>query len=72
MPRYFFDVHDGTSSVDKEGTFCRDVASARREALRTAGAMLSDAQEMWTGELWTMEVRDEAGVIVVKLTFSAI
>ena len=33
MPRYFFDVHDGTNTLDDAGTELADVAAARVEAI---------------------------------------
>jgi hypothetical protein len=72
MPRYFFNVHDGRSVRDTEGTVLRDIDAARREAVKTAAAMLSDdAERFWTGEDWSMDVVDVEGVTLFTLTFSA-
>ena len=35
MPRYFFDIHDGGSSRDDEGTECADLDEARLLAIQT-------------------------------------
>ena len=43
MPRFHFNVQDGRSDVDQDGTELRDVPAARAEALRLAGAIIDDA-----------------------------
>jgi hypothetical protein len=72
MPRYFFNVVDGQSNIDTEGTLLRDEAELRQEAIRFAGALLRDGANatLWEGKPWTLEVQDEAGrtVIVLRLT----
>ena len=42
MPRYFFHVHDGASSLDQEGTELPDIYTAQAEAIRTSGEILRD------------------------------
>ena len=34
MPRYFFDIHDGTFQLDEHGVECADFDAVRREAKR--------------------------------------
>jgi len=72
MPRYYFDVYDGTALPDAEGTELPDLASARNEAVRLAGALLRDSPETFrTGEEWHMDVFDDAGLLQFTLTFFA-
>ena len=72
MPRYFFNVTDGKFLVDSEGTVCADRAAMRREAIRTAGDLLSDMAEAFPAGLdWQMHVTDQARTTVLKLRFSA-
>ena len=59
MPRFFFDVHDGASVLDEEGTELPDVYAAQAAAIRTAGEILRDlGPRFWDGVEWRMEVFD--------------
>jgi hypothetical protein len=40
MPRYFFNLHDGTSLPDTVGSEHPDLLSARSEAVETIGVRL--------------------------------
>jgi hypothetical protein len=72
MPRYFFHVHDGTSTLDTEGTELFDIFQAQEEAIRLSGALLSElGGKFWDGEDWSLEVTDEAGRGLFTLRFSA-
>ena len=72
MPRYFFHVADGADLPDHEGTILADVATARAEAITTAGALLKDRGAMfWGAGEWRMTVVDETGDTVCLLRFSA-
>ncbi len=70
MPRYFFDVHDGTSLPDSEGTELPDREAMRSEAIRMAGQILDDLDGRFRGEEWTMNVRDDGERVVLTLRFS--
>ncbi len=70
MPRYFFDVHDGTSLPDPEGTELPDRHAMRSEAIRMAGQILDDLDGRFQGGEWTMKVRDDSGRVVMTLRFS--
>lgn len=70
MPRYFFDVHDGTSLPDPEGTELPDRRAMRSEAIRMAGQILDDLDGKFRGEVWVMNVRDDGGRVVMTLRFS--
>jgi uncharacterized protein DUF6894 len=65
MPRYFFHVTDGADYPGSEGIILDDVATARAEAITTAGALL------WGSGEWRMTVIDEAGATVCRLRFAA-
>jgi hypothetical protein len=76
MPRYFFNVRDGTYLPDKEGSELPDDAAARTEALAASGEMLKGivrdtGLDFWNGEEWQMEVVNESGTTVAALRFSA-
>ncbi|GJD96606.1 DUF6894 family protein [Methylobacterium iners] len=70
MPRYFFNVHDGRSKLDTEGTELPDWQTARREAVRLASGILRDeADRLSFGEEWRLEVTDSRGLILFQLDF---
>ena len=72
MPRFYFDVHDGTVTIDDEGTELPDIDEARIQATKLAGILLSDnAEQFWNGEEWKVSVRDENGVRLFSLLFVA-
>ncbi|MGU3663166.1 DUF6894 family protein [Methylobacterium sp. A49B] len=68
MPRFFFNVYDGTSSLDDTGTELADWQTARIEAIRLAGAIFTDeAQKIALGEDWHIEVTDERRLVLFRL-----
>lgn len=70
MPRYHFNIFDGQSSVDQEGTELPDIAAARREALRLSGAVIEEAAKLHKlGEEWRMEVTDDTGLLLFRFDF---
>jgi hypothetical protein len=72
MPRYFFHVQNGQYYPDDEGTVLASPEVARLESMAAASEMLVDAGvKLWTGEPWTMQVIDEAGRPVCRLTVFA-
>ena len=71
MPRYFFNIHDGTSFIDRQGTELPDLAAVRREAVHTSAKVLKDSADYWDGTEWRMEVMDEAQEVVLRLLFTA-
>lgn len=71
MPRYFFDIHDGTFRRDAEGIECANFAAARREAMIALPEI--SCQIIPTDgdrQAFTMFVRDEAGAIVYTATLT--
>ena len=72
MPRYFFNVQDGQSSPDREGTELPDLETARAEAVRLSGEVLRDAGvKYWDHPAWRLHVGDEGGRTLSMLRFSA-
>ena len=72
MPRYFFNVFDGTSAPDAEGTECADIYVAQAEALRMSGEIMRDlGTRFWGGSEWRLEVTDVAGRTLFIIRFSA-
>ena len=72
MPRYHFNVEDGQSVVDPEGTVLPDLQAARREAVRLAAGLLDDnAAEFWATGEWNLVVTDDTGLVLFTLTFFA-
>lgn len=70
MPRFYFDIHDGTAVIDDEGTLLPDAEHARVEATKLAAGVLAEgAERFWTGEEWTIAVRAEDGVVLFTLVF---
>lgn len=59
MPRYFFDIADGSDFRDLEGSEWPDLAAARIEAVRYSAEILKEMPErFWQAEVWTMTVSD--------------
>jgi len=72
MPRYFFHVYDGSSSLDQEGTELPDIYTAQAQAIRTSGEILRDmGAQFWDGAAWRLEVADARGQVLFVLRFSA-
>jgi hypothetical protein len=74
MPRYFFHIHDGEDLPDTDGTELPDLETARNEAVRVAGHVLTHiGAKFWDqehGSEWTLDIADEQGTILAKLRFS--
>jgi hypothetical protein len=62
MPRYFFDVHDGTFAADEDGVELEGPDVARKQVWNTLPAMASqrEADGNMACQL-RMDVRDESG-----------
>jgi hypothetical protein len=73
MARFYFNVHDGKSILDDEGTELPDWRAARIEAIRLAGHILQDdAHRIALGEDWRIEVTDHTGLILFQMTFQVV
>ena len=73
MPKYFFNVEDGTSILDKVGTHLPNVRAARMEAVRLSGKHLYEEPDIFwaSGDVWKMIVTDENATLLFSLHFSA-
>jgi hypothetical protein len=76
MPRYYFHLKDGRTSLDSEGTELPDVVAARHAALRLSGEILREGADelLWGGTPWRLWVSDEsdgAGETFFTLQFTA-
>ncbi|MCE4222301.1 hypothetical protein HCU64_00925 [Methylobacterium sp. C25] len=73
MARYFFNVYDGYTARDAEGTELPDLKSAQMEAIRRSGEYIErESTRLKLGEDWTMEVTDRDGLILFRLAFSVV
>jgi hypothetical protein len=54
MPRYFFHLRDGRTSLDDDGTELPDIHAARRTAITLSGETLKDgaSDTLWEGAPW--------------------
>ena len=65
MPRYHFNVLDGTAYIDKTGIELASIADAKR------GAMLADSAQVSTPDReWRVEVTDHKGLALFSLGVS--
>lgn len=72
MPRYFFDIKDGTDFPDLQGSVFADLAAARIEAVRYSAEVLKEMPErFWHSEKWTMTVSDSRRNKLFTLKFVA-
>lgn len=70
MPRYHFNVYDGSDSLDQDGTELPSWQSARLEAIRLAGEILKDeADRIAVSEDWRIEVTDDTGLVLFHMAF---
>lgn len=59
MPRYFFDIRDGTDLPDLQGSEHAGLDAARIEAVRYSAEVLKEMPErFWNAEEWKMTVSD--------------
>jgi len=61
LPRFHFHIMDGTDLFDRDGLQLPDVAAAKLEAIRLAGAVLSESRagSIWQDQPWQMIVNDD-------------
>lgn len=73
MPRYFFDVQDGASIPDEDGTELTSLVEVRKAAVELAGSLLKDdAESFWKGDSWRIDVSDESRTLLFALHFHAV
>ena len=72
MARYFFDLHDGEDIPDQEGSEFPTLEDARHHAVIViARLLMKDPGKFWAGDAWTLEVKDDLGVVLFSVVFSA-
>ena len=68
MPRYFFDIDDGTAAMrDTEGSELADPASAQHEAIETLTQMARDTFSATNGAAYSIVIRDEDDLVLRRL-----
>ena len=68
MPRFHFNVFDGVTAIDREGTQLAGTEEARAEGLRLAGAILAEeAHKADFGKDWRLEITDGRGMILFRI-----
>ena len=71
VPRYHFNVLDGTAYIDETGVELAGIDDAKREARRYAGIMLADSAKVSTPDReWRVEVTDHQGSALFRLGIS--
>ena len=72
MPRYFFDIHNGSSLVrDSCGTTCEGREGVRQQAMRALPAIAQDEiPRDGDRQAFTALVRDESGLTVYTATLT--
>lgn len=69
MNRYYFDIENGRSSRDEEGTEFANQKGVRLEAVELLGQVLRDRSgSFWDDPELTLTVRDDADLILMHLT----
>ena len=60
MPRYYFDVGDGSLEIDEDGISLDGLEQARSQSIMLVGEMLRfNAQPIWDGHGLRVEVSDQ-------------
>ncbi len=67
MPEFVITAHRGNEPADASRVVLRDVAAARREAVRYAGELLIDDADAFQGEEWVVTVTDEAHLVLFTM-----
>jgi hypothetical protein len=72
MDRYYFDLHDGVDIIDEDGMELASLENARHHAVMKMAELLMQAPgQFWAGDAWTLKVKDDLGLTLFKLNFSA-
>lgn len=71
--RYFFNVYDGCSDPDDEGSDFSEWSAARLAAVTLAGEIFKDdPQRILSCPDWRIEVTNETGLVLIRLDFCAV
>ena len=72
MPMYYFDLHDGETIVDTDGTDLINVGAAREHAAGVAHELTANSigflDQNWSA--WTMRVHDHSGSELFSLAMA--
>jgi len=69
MNRYYFDIDDGRTSPDEEGTELPNQLGVRLEAVKLLGHELCDrSASFWENPELALTVRDDTDLILMRLT----
>ena len=72
MPRYFFDITNGEYQPDVLGTELAGLEEARLESVILSGNLLRESPALfWNAERWLIEVKDDVGLTLFTLSFTA-
>ena len=72
VPIFFFDIYDGRTDLDADGTDLDDIYVAQAEATRMSGAILRDmGARFWDVRAWRLEVSDADRRLLFRLHFTA-
>ncbi len=70
MPRYFFNLNDGSKIIpDPDGTELSDIDSARAHAFRVMRELARNREEMTSG--WRLIVHEGNGIPCFELAFAS-
>jgi hypothetical protein len=73
MIRYFFNVHDGTTSLDEEGSLFHSLDDAKTAAAGMLGMMIRDNPARFRRDRqWRVEVTNEQQTVLFALHFSLV
>lgn len=71
MPRYYFDLNDcGHDFPDDDGEECADIDVAHEAVLRTLSGIVGDKLPNGMERKFIINVRDEAGTVVLTASMS--
>ena len=71
MPRYFFNVIDGSVELDREGSEFPDIYAAQIAAVRLCGELIKEMDgKFWEESSWRMQVTSHDERILLTFTFS--
>lgn len=73
MPKFFFHTADGKRDRDRHGLDLPDMATARVEGIRYAGAVIADQPKLlWDGHDFRVEVTDADGSLLFTIITLAV
>ena len=71
MPRYFFNIRDGSDLPDTTGVELPNLDAAKAQAVRVSAEALRDlGADFWKHGDWRLDVTDAQGVQVIAIKFS--